>query len=404
MSRNHLIPSVMRQISLAAIFVAVWALIHVKSDMDFTGYYLTLMIYAGLSMLLNYAFAGKERSMSVLIGFNLFLFLAAGAILYIQGMFISAGGTVFMAVSLIVPAYMCINVIINDLRLSSLTICLEIVLAVSVFYIAVAASDSEDLTAAVFLITAIVLNIFGLIFYRAEISKRGRSVAISLIIMILAVMAAFLIYEAVFNSSMSVWTAVWSALTSAFNYIAAAIKAFLLWIGQNIPEDSFDEIELEADGVNLSTAQLSAGSEYPLPTGALIAGLIVAAVVIVVLVIIFTRHKRFAVDKKTVSKKQLLIKSEKTGLGDAFRQMLGRIKYKKSVKRFIRQHKNDPLGQFYFLVNSVKNTKLAKKKGETPEEFISRYLASLKSSDKRKQQYKDLAEKVNLYFYSAEKF
>ena len=399
MNKNHIVPAVMRQAAISAIFIAVWALVNVKSDIIFTGYYFTIIIYAAASMLLNYAFTLKKRSMSVIICFNVVLAAAAAFILYVSGMLVSTGAIIFMLASIIVAAYMCISTCIYGLRLSSLTICLEILLALSVFYIAVAASESVSLSAAAFLIIAVLADIFGLVFYRAEANNRTRSVLISLVIMALSVLAAFIIYEAVFYSESGIWASIWNTVSAGINAVVNVIKAFLLWLGRNVKPDEFEELELEYDGLNASTAGLSGSIDIEVPGWLTILVFALVAALVIFAVILLTRHKKFGINKKASAEKQIVINSEKTDLKDAFALMLEKLKQKREIKKFLKEHKNDACGRFYGLVNSVRNSKLAKKTGETPEEFISRYLASLKAGDKRLKEYEKLADEVNDLFY-----
>ena len=69
------------------------------------------------------------------------------------------------------------------------------------------------------------------------------------------------------------------------------------------------------------------------------------------------------------------------------------------IRLYFIKNRKTPAGRFFRLVRSLKRSGHALMTGETPREFLERYIESLKPEDKRIPELKKLTTELELQLY-----
>lgn len=399
MEKRRTFPEVMLQISIAAI-ACLLVNIPLKAEAGIpVVLYILLFTYAVVSYCLTRLFLRTPKSLTAVVVFDLCLILAGMAAAFVPGQVTGIARGIFLGLFFVSSAVISFRETAKGISINMLILCFDILAALLMIYILFVELGSGSLSAAVPGFLGTIASFAGIIVYRdgSSISGRGRLYIILIIAAILA--AAFLIYLLAGDTLREGFAGMFAGIKAALIWMGNILKEILMFLSRLFPKNDPEAAEADPGGSMIMPAGEGGADENMTAAPVLIFMGILVITAAVTAFIIFRKH-RFS-GKKIIVREAVNTneRSERISLWKALKIWAAEKMYRIRVKIFFLKNRNTPAGRYYRLVRSKKHTGQALRQGETPREFLVRYIESLKPEDRRIPELRTLIEELNAQLY-----
>ena len=398
MKKSRTFPDIMLQISLAAIACMLFNI----PDQTRAGIPVTMYVlvfgYSVLSYLCSRLFLRNPKSYTAVAVFDLFFILAGMAAAFAFRQFESAIYVIYFGAVFLVLSLMAFKETARGININILIICFDILSALMMLYILFVELGSGKAAAAIPGAAGIIAAFAGIMVMRSGSSISGRDWFYKILILAVILVIALLVRMLAGDSLRNGFTEIFAGIGAAFKWIGHILKEFLLFFARLFPQEKYDALDQDMEGgISLPEGQGGEETEYSvLPLLILIGTAAIAAVIIAV--IVFRKHRISG--SKTVSAARINEnRSNRVSLWKALKIWAREKLYRIRVRLYFFRNRNTPAGKYYRLVRSGKHSANAIRQGETPGEFLRRYINSLQPGDRRIPEYTALIDELNKQLY-----
>lgn len=399
MEHRHPFPEVMLQISLAAICCMLFNIPDQTNEGIPVLMYALLFGYSLVSYLVNALFLRKDRSTVSVVLLNILLICAGFAVALAMHLVRGVPSGLFIAASELVISIVAFRSVSGHLQMNLLTMCFDALAVLLLIYIVFTDLGSGKIPAAIPGIIGVAASFAGIIILRSGNRMFGRD-RLFLAALVLAVLAiAFLICTIINTPLREGVTGMLAGLLAAFRFLGGLLKKFLLFLqGLFGTQETYAPVEMDMPG-GAGFSGMEGEEELPSAgLGILILIGILAVIAAVIAIIVFRKH-RFSGTKKVSGVRRNVVRDERVTLWKALQIWFRKVCRYLQVRIYFLKNSKTPAGRFYRIVRSCRHSNLALKNGETPQEFLTRYIGSLKPEDRRIPGLNRLVEELNLQLY-----
>ena len=399
MEKRRTFPEVMLQMSIAAI-ACLLVNIPLKAETSIpVVLYILLFTYAVISYCLTRLFLRTPKSLTAAVIFDLCLILAGMAAAFVLGQVTGIAKGIFLGLFFVSSAVLSFRETAKGISINMLILCFDILAALLMIYILFIELGSGSLPAAVPGFLGTTAAFAGIIVYRDGSSISGRDRLYIILIIVAIVAAAFLIHLLAGDTLREGFAGMFAGIKAAFIWLGNILKEILMFFSRLFPQDGHEALEADlGDSMSMPAGEGGADENMTAAPVLILLGILVIAAVITAF-IIFRKH-RFSGKKSIVrAAGSAGERPERISLWKALKIWAAEKMYRIRVKIFFLKNRNTPAGRYYRLVRSKKRTGQALRLGETPREFLMRYIESLKPDDRRIPELRALIEELNVQLY-----
>ena len=383
MERSRTFPEVMLQTAIAAIA----CMLLVLPDQAAEGFPvltdLLLFSYAFISYLCSRLFLHRPKKSAAVFALHLLLFLAFfGASFFLQQITGAVSG-IFLGAVFLVLSVMSVRETVKGISTNALTLCFDLLVALLLIYTLFTELGDGLLAAALPGAVGIIASIAGMIALRSGGRIPGRNLLVCFLVLFILMAASFLVCLLADESLRGGLSGVFAAIGTAFTWLGRMLKELLLFFSRLFPNEQYEAVPVEPGG-GVSLEGAPGGEEAAIsPLVFVILGGILLAAAAAAAFLLFRKHRFFAGTQAAVRRKTAGRKQGRVSLRKALRMMLQEWLHRLRVRLFFLRGRNTPTGRYFRLVRSKRRTPHALRPGETPREFLQRYIQSLPPDDRR---------------------
>lgn len=399
MENRHPFSEVMLQISLAAIFSMLFNIPDQTHEGIPVLMYVLLFGYSLVSYLCNDLFLRKDRSTVSVAVLNFLLICAGFAAALAMHLVRGVPSGLFIAASALVLSIVAFRAASGTIQMNLLTFCFDTLAVLLLVYIVFTELGSGKIYAAIPGIIGVAASFAGIIIFRSGNRMFGRDRLLLAALVLAVLVIAFLICTVVNAPLREGVAGMMAGLAAVFRFLGGLLKKILLFLQRLFgTQETYAPIEMDMPGGS-GFSGMEGEEEVPSSgLGVLILIGILAVIAVIIALIVFRKH-RFS-RKKTVSRvRRNVVRDERITLCKALRIWFRRVRRYLQVRIYFLKNGRTPAGRFFRIVRSCKHSSLALRTGETPQEFLTRYIGSLKPEDRRIPALNRLVEELNLQLY-----
>ena len=393
-------PEIMLQTAIAAIACMLFNIPAQTRDDIPVKVYILFFAYALVSYFLSRLFLKKPKGMTAAAAFNICLVLAGMAAALVLGQITGVTAGIFLGLFFLIMAVMAFKENTGGISINMLTVCFDILAVLLMLYILFIELGSGRLPAAVPGILGTIAAFAGIIVYRDGSSLSGRDRLYITVIIAAILVCAFLIHLLAGDTLREGFEGVFAGIGAALSWLGRIFKEFLLFLSRLFPKETYDAVGPDlGEGINMPAGEGGEEVSFSAAPLLILFGILISAAAIAAF-IIFRKH-RFS-GKRTITAAAAVSDSERPdriSLWKALKIWAEEKLYRIRVKIYFLKNRNTPAGRYYRLVRSRRHTGQALKQGETPKEFLTRYIESLKPEDRHIQELTSLIEDLNIQLY-----
>ena len=398
MEGRHPFSGIMLQLSIAGIGCMLYNIPTWKSEKIPVFLYVLLFAYGLISWSLNAAFLRKERTIGTAVLFNTLQICAGWTAAFLLRQITGLPSGIFIGIILFLLSLISFKTIAGGIRLNWLMLCFDVsavlVLICSLF-IGMGNGQGSGLIPGFFGAAAAFA---GLAAARTGGQIPGRDRLMIVLLVFLIILAAFLICSLAGGVLGAGAAGAISGIGAFFRLLWDLIRRFFQYLSRFFKQEISEVSEMDmGPGFSLEGAQGGEEAQFSIIPLLVLAGILVLAGVIV-FTALFRRH-RISGDRKTRAVRRQAVVSDRVSLLKALRIWFGKIRRHLEIRFYFIKNRNTPAGRFFRLVRSAGRSGHALVKGETPREFLERYIESLKPEDKRIPELKKLTTELELQLY-----
>ena len=389
---------IMLQLSIAGIGCMLYNIPTWKSEKIPVLLYVLLFAYGLISWGLNAAFLRKERTMGAAVLFNILQICAGWTAAFLLGQITGLPSGIFTGILFFLLSLISFKTVTGGIRLNWLMLCFDVsavlVLICSLF-IGMGNGQESGLIPG---ILGSAAAFAGLAAARTGSQIPGRDRLLIVLLVVLIILAAFLICSLAGGALGAGAAGVISGIGAFFRLLWDLIRRFFQYLGRFFKQETSEAIEMDlGPGFSLEGAQGGEEVQFSIIPLLVFVGLLVLAGVIV-FTALFRRH-RISGNKKTRAVRRQAMVSDRVSLLKALKIWYGKMRRRMKIRLYFIKNRNTPAGRFFRLVRSSGRSGQVLLKGETPREFLERYIESLKPGDKRIRDLQKLATELELQLY-----
>lgn len=399
MEQRHTFPEIMLQISIAAIACMLFNLPLKPEEGIPVTLYILFFAFALISYVLSRLFFRRPKSLAAAVLFHAVLILAGFAAAFVLGLLTGALAGIFLGLFFLILSVMAFRETVKGIHMNTLTLCfdsLAVLLLIHLLFLEL--GDGRFLSVLPGVI-GIIAALAGSMSLREGSRISGRERLFSILLIAGIVVVAFLVYLVAGDPLRKGFTGIFAGLGAALSWLGQLIKKILLFFSSLFPQEQYEAVDLDMDGGIRMPAGEGGEEAVFSPVPLLILGGIVLIAAGVAAFVLFRKH-RFSGETVAAAAKKTREKKERISLWNALRIWAKEKQYRLKVYFYFLKNRNTPAGRFYRLVRSKKRTALSLRQGETPGEYLTRYIGSLQSGDKRIPELAALIGELNMQLYN----
>lgn len=360
--------------------------------------YVLLFAYGLVSWILNTVFLHKERTVAASVLFNAFQICAGWAAAFLLRQVTGIYSGIFLGICLFVLSLISFKTVTGGIRLNWLMLCFDLSTVLVLIYALFIGLGNGKGYALIPGVLGAAAAFAGLIIERSGSRLPGRDRLIVVLLALLIVLAAFLIYSLAGGALGAGAAGVIAGIGAFLRWLWDLFRRFVEYLSRFYKREPVEPVEIDmGPDFSMEGAQTGEEVQFSIVPLLIFVGILVLAGVII-FTIVFRRH-RFSGAKKVHSAKRRKVVSDRISLVKALRIWFGKMRRRLKIRLYFVRNRNTPAGRFFRLVRSARRSSHALKKGETPREFLERYIESLKPEDKRIPALRELTRELDLQLY-----
>ena len=398
MEGRHPFSGIMLQFSIAGIGCMLYNIPTQGGEKSPVLLYVLLFAYGLISWGLNTVFLQKERTIGAAVLFNILQICAGWAAAFLLGRITGIPSGIFTGIVLFLLSLISFKTITGGIRLSWLMLCFDVsaalILICSLF---IGMGNGQEYTLIPGILGA-AAAFAGLAAARTGRQIPGRDRLMIVLLVLLIVLAAFLICSLAGGALGAGAAGVISGIGAFFRLLWDLIRRFFQYLSRFFKQETSEAIEMDmGPGFSMEGTQGGEEVQFSIIPLLVFVGILTLAGVIL-FTVLFRRHRISGGKKARAARRQAVI-SDRVSLLKALRIWYGKLRRRMKIRLYFIKNRNTPAGRFFRLVRSSGRSGQAMLKGETPREFLERYIDSLKPEDKRIPELQKLATELELQLY-----
>lgn len=365
-SNRKLLPALLFQIAVAGILCDCYLLWRMQGEIS--SFLLRfLLIFGPLVCAANRLYLRKSRSVTITAVLNVLFWLLTCGVCVFVGDIREPQLLVFAAATTGILTFLSVDLAQNALKLNTMVLTLDFNIVLLLLYVGLSTYRQITLTWLPLSLLGVVAALLGLISCRMKRKVGPRELVFLGIVILGLLLLMEILLATVAPTAGRGLLAAGNGILALLRGIAALFGMFLNFLMSLFPvseeEILLPEEETAAEIIN----EMDYGNGAPLWFLALLIAVLLAAIVI-----FFLRYFR---GRKTERKKTREIPedlSPRRSLRESLLLLLARFRRFLSRRRFLRKHRNQPVGLYYLLEGSCRRSPLQRRAWETPKEFLTR--------------------------------
>ena len=389
---------IMLQLSIAGIGCMLYNIPNQGGDKSPFLLYVLLFAYGLVSWGLNAVFLRKERTIGAAVLFNILQICAGWAVSFLLRQITGLPTGIFFGICFFLLSLISFKTITGGMRLSWLMLCFDVSAALVLICSLFIGMGNGQEYALIPGVLGAASAFAGLVAVRTGSQIPGRDRMMIVLLVLLIILAAFLICSLAGGVLGAGAAGIISGIGAFFRLLWDLIRRFFQYLGRFFKQETSEAIDLDM-GPGFSMEGERGGEEVQF---SIIPLLIFVGILALAGVIVFTalyRRHRIAGEKKVRAVSRQAAVSDRVSLLKALKIWFGKMRRHMKIRLYFIKNRKTPAGRFFRLVRSLRRSSHALMKGETPREFLERYIESLKPEDKRIPELKKLTTELELQLY-----
>lgn len=403
MSNRHLFPALTAQFALACCLATLTYVVTLNEGIAGAYYPQVLLAYAPVLCWINRLFLRRERTMLALTLFN----GAAWAVLVVSicilehsgGVGILIAAAVFSLIVTLRGAYLAAE----GTSLRGLILTLDMTALLLVLFTAYLAAYGKSYLWGLPIAAGFAASVLGMTACRMGRPMGGREWAlvggafllITLTVLLLVGVAAAPVGQGLVT--------LWSLLVSGVTFLLKLLWRFLLFLAALIPTGESQELSTESGFVMPEMGEEEALGEAN-PVAAILFAVLLAGMFIALLVWCLRQLSRMRVggSRRKQAKHTQRSRKNRLSLWGALKRLFASRLRQIRILRFLRRHRDQPVGLYYILVRRCRMGPWHKRSGETPREFLTRLHGCAQGDAELEQALLEMIPLVDRALYAPE--
>lgn len=373
MGNRQFFPALTSLFALACCLATLTYLITLNAGIMGTYYPQVLLVYAPLLYGINRLFLRKERSMLSITALNGGLWIALVASICILEWDSGIAALVFAAIFTLIATVRAAYLAVEGTQLRGLIVTLDITALLLVLFTSYLAATEASYLWGLPIAAGFAAGVLGLTANRMgrPMGVRewglvgGAFLLITLLVLLLVGVAAAPVGQGLVT--------LWTLLVNGVTFVWKLLWQFLLFLSSLIPGGANGEQQAMDQAFVLPemAAEEPMGQENPVVLVLFVVLLVVMFAALVVWVLRWLSRLRVGGQRKQAKQGQRG-KKRRLSLWAALRRLFSARLRQLRMLRYLRRHRDQPVGLYYILVRRCRMGPWHKRPGETPREFLTR--------------------------------